>query len=148
MMMPPDDNEEEEEVIVDDEEETEEEQETQTRPMSVSDMVANELLAQGRELRRQAASSSSGPGELLLPGSDLVMRRWGLRGIPADMTSFHAWRGDLRCMDFGLEAELAGILHAVDIHLKHLQATRNPFYHRDFKRLRTTFNYLQDLALL
>ena len=148
MMMPPDDDEEEEEVIVDEEEENEEEQETQARSVSVSDMVANELLAQGRELRRQAASSSSGPGELLLPGSELVMRKWGLRGIPADMTSYHAWRSDLRCMDFGLEVDLARILHAVDIHLKQLQAMRNPFYHRDFKRVRTTFNYLQDLALL
>ena len=51
MMMLPDDNEEEEEVIVEEEEEADEEQETQTRPMSVSDMVADKQphLQVGRE---------------------------------------------------------------------------------------------------
>ena len=49
--MLPDDNEEEEEVIVEEEEEADEEQETQTRPMSVSDMVADKQphLQVGRE---------------------------------------------------------------------------------------------------
>ena len=60
-MMPPDECDNEEgEVCVEDENEGEE-QEAQRRPMSVSDMVDDELLAQGRELRRQAASSSDGP---------------------------------------------------------------------------------------
>lgn len=76
------------------------------------------------------------------------MRKWGLRGIPADVTNFHAWRSDLRCMDLGLEVDLARILYALENHLKQLQAMRSPLYHRDFKRVRKTLNYLQDLALL
>ncbi|CAK8998354.1 unnamed protein product, partial [Durusdinium trenchii] len=52
------------------------------------------------------------------------------------------------CMDLGLEVDLARILYALENHLKQLQAMRSPLYHRDFKRVRKTLNYLQDLALL
>ena len=71
--MPPDDNE-EEDVLVDEEEAKERSDETtqQRRPLSFSDRVAEELLAQGRELRQHAASSSDGPGVLMILGSEFV----------------------------------------------------------------------------
>ena len=141
-MMPPDDNEEDE--IFEDEEAEENENEGQNErrtrqrgAVSVSDLVVAELLAQGRELRRQAATSSDGPGDIMLPGSEFVMQKWDLPGIPADTTNFHAWRSDLRCMIFGLEIDLARILQALENHLRELQAMHNPFYHRDCKKVRS-----------
>ena len=99
-MTPPDNNE-DEELHVDEEAEEEEEEPNERRTrqrgsVSVSDLVVAELLAQGRELRQQAAKSSDGPGDIMLPGSEFVMQKWDLPGILADMTNFHAWRSDLR----------------------------------------------------
>ena len=54
----------------------------------------------------------------------------------------------MRCVSFGLESDLTLICTAVAEHLQELQQMQNPAYHRDIRKIRHTYDNLQDLLLL
>ena len=120
-----------------------------SRYIATTSMIAETLRVQAERIRKEREDRSpTRPVSLMISGSECTMYKWHLDGIPADITEFQEWRSNLRCMSFGLESDLTRICASVAEHIQTLQQMQNPAYHHDIRRIRHTYNNLQDLLLL
>ena len=115
---------------------------------SISDMVADDLIQQGRALSRQDQGDLLDVDYWCVPGSRELMLSFGCTGIPAIFEEFQQWRQELRMTTGGPEAEVIQVSRSLREHMRLLEIESQTFPPAipQLSQCRRTWSYLYHLV--